>query len=104
MLIYRNEKAAVVAGALWGYRFVFHGTRLRLRPTAWMKRHKRQIDKLLAARGFDTHPSPRVEAAVWDHMIDLANSPLNGLHHQAVASMPIAQVVDEILNDAYANY
>lgn len=93
MIIYESKSGKVENGFLRGIR-ISTPHRSRQRPPFWLKERMPIIHKGLLERGHNIMTQPSAATAYWEYIIDLMNSPMNGLHHRAEASTPISETVD----------
>ncbi|PZQ99911.1 MAG: hypothetical protein DI533_04575 [Cereibacter sphaeroides] len=96
MKIYESDFGIVEKGWLSGFKFTIKATGRRLGATPFIKHHLAAVHYGLKSRGLDSFNDPKVKAAYWNYFLDLASSPPNGLHHQAIASMPIETAIKEV--------
>lgn len=99
MRVFENAVAQVDQGLLGGITFTFKATGRRVAPTPWMKQHMGQLHAALRKAGFDVTKGGPPAAAFWNHMIEIAASPPNGLLHAAVASQPLSEIVADLIGD-----
>lgn len=105
MIVYVGAGGTVTKNVFRGYSFYPVDLGYRVRPTPWMRAHMAQLSLELVRQGHIEHLANTrqpLSRAYWEHMLDLAGGPLNGLLHHAIASMPIAEVAANLVDEAGA--
>lgn len=97
MFIYGSENGTVEKGIFSGFRFRLSGSGRVVKATPWMKYQMGAISHQLTLHAIDVTVDEWPKTVFWEYFLDLAASPANGLHHQAAASTPLAEVVDDLL-------
>ena len=98
MLIYQSEKGEVHKGWITGFKFLMRPSGRTVLPTPFMKHYMGTVHDALKRRGYDMMKDSDVDAEFWERLLDIAASPPNGVYHQVIASSPIEEEVQGIID------
>lgn len=97
MVVYESRSGRVHASIFMGLRFELANGRI-IKATKSGKLISATISKGLTDAGFNPNKNMQASEMLWEYMLDFAQSPPDGIHHQAVMAGgvddTIAQMID----------
>jgi hypothetical protein len=96
VIIYQSATGRVEKGWLSGFKVTFRANGRSATIPKWMGNLMAAAHHELKKDGIDTMNDPRAMEAFWEFFLAEMRSPVNGLAHQALASMPLEFTVGSI--------